>query len=228
MSEFDFEPVHGLPERLPAGESLRWQGAPRMGALARRAFHVRTIAIYFGFLIGLRFVLLLTGGGSFQEAVLSALWLLTIGGLSILILVVLAWLYSRSTVYSISDRRLVIRFGVALPMAVNIPFKIIESAGLRTYPDGTGDIPLVLGAGQKVNYLIMWPNVRPWYFWDAQPMIRGIPDAGKVAELLSEALRAEAERLAAATTDKDEPAAPAPPPAEHPAPGSAPQPAPGQ
>ena len=235
MSEFDFEPVHGLPERLPAGESLRWQGAPRMGALARRAFHVRTIAIYFGLLIGLRFVMLLTGGVSLQEAVLSALWLLTIGGLAILILVVLAWLYSRSTVYSISDRRLVIRFGVALPMAVNIPFKIIESAGLRTYPDGTGDIPLVLGAGQKVNYLIMWPNVRPWYFWDAQPMIRGIPDAEKVAALLSDALRAEAERLAAATPAKDEPAqtpahtpAHTPAQADKPATGSEPQPAPGQ
>lgn len=209
MSEFDFEPVPGLPERLPPGESLRWQGAPRMGALARRAFHVQTIAIYFGLLVLLRFVFLLTGGVSLSEAVLSALWLITLGGLAIGILATLAWLYSRSTVYSISDRRLVIRFGVALPMAVNIPFKVIESAGLRVYPDGTGDIPLVLAGKQSVNYIIMWPNVRPWHFWDAQPMLRCIPDAERVAGLLSDALRKAAEAKAAETADAPAGALPA-------------------
>ena len=189
MSEFDVEPVHGLPERLPDGEALRWQGAPTMGALARRAFHVRTIALYFGLLILLRVVLLLTGGGTFHEAVLSALWLATIAGLAIAILALLAWLYSRSTVYSVTDRRVVIRFGVALPMAVNIPFKVIEGAGLRTYSDGTGDITLSLAPGQRINYLIMWPNVRPWRILTPQPMLRCIPDAERVADILGAALR---------------------------------------
>jgi len=189
VSEFDVEPVHGLPERLPEGEALRWQGAPKMGALARRAFYVRTIAFYFGLLILLRFVFLLNGGVSLREAVFSALWLTTIGGLAIAILAMLAWLYSRSTVYSITDRRVVIRFGVALPMAVNIPFKVIESAGLRTYSDGTGDITLSLTADQRINYIIMWPNVRPWRMLKPQPMLRCIPEAERVAEILGEALR---------------------------------------
>jgi hypothetical protein len=83
----------------------------------------------------------------------------------------------------------VIRFGVALPMAINIPFKAIESVGLRRYADGTGDIPMVLGEGHNVNFLIMWPNVRPWRFLDAQPMLRGVPDVDKVAEVLTDALR---------------------------------------
>jgi hypothetical protein len=189
VSEFAFEPIHGLPENLPPGEALRWQGAPHWRVLARRAFYVRTVAIYFGLLILLRLVLLITGGVSLREAVLSVLWLGTLAALAIAILTLLAWLYSRSTVYSITDRRVVIRFGVALPMAVNIPFKIIKSAGLRTYPDGSGDIPLVLGEGQKVSYPIMWPNVRPWRFTNAQPMLRSIPNAAKVAEILAEALR---------------------------------------
>jgi hypothetical protein len=189
VSEFDVEPVHGLPERLPEGEELRWQGAPKWGALARRAFYVRTIALYFGLLILLRFVLLLTGGVSLAEAMMSALWLATIGGLAIAILALLAWLYSRSTVYSITDRRLVFRFGVALPMAVNIPFKVIEGAGLRTYPDGTGDITLSVAPGQRINYLIMWPNVRPWRMLKPQPMIRCVPNAERVAEILGAALR---------------------------------------
>ncbi|WP_462321748.1 photosynthetic complex putative assembly protein PuhB [Halochromatium sp.] len=203
MSEFAFEPIHGLPENLPPGEALRWQGAPHWRVLARRAFYVRTVAIYFGLLILLRLALLITGGVSFQEAVLSILWLGTLALLAIAILTLLAWLYSRSTVYSITDRRVVIRFGVALPMAVNIPFKIIESAGLRTYPDGSGDIPLVLGDGQKVNYLIMWPNVRPWRFSNAQPMLRGIPEAAKVAEILAEALKSAAAETAEDAEDAE-------------------------
>ena len=190
MSEFAFEPVHGLPENLPPGEALRWQGAPHWRALARRAFHVRAVAFYFGILILLRVGFLLADGAALAETSLAALWLSILGLFAVGILVLLAWLYSRSTVYSITDRRVVIRFGVALPLAVNIPFKIIESAGLRVYPDGSGDIPLTLTQGQKVSYLIMWPNVRPWHFSRAQPMLRAIPDASAVAELLADALRA--------------------------------------
>jgi hypothetical protein len=190
VSEFAFEPVHGLPENLPPGEALRWQGAPHWRALARRAFHVRAVAFYFGLLILLRVGFLLADGAPLAETGLAALWLSILGLFAVGILVLLAWLYSRSTVYSITDRRVVIRFGVALPIAVNIPFKIIESAGLRVYPDGSGDIPLTLTQGQKVSYLIMWPNVRPWHFSRAQPMLRAIPDASAVAQILADALRA--------------------------------------
>jgi hypothetical protein len=189
VSEFDFEPVHGLPARLPEGEALRWQGAPRWGALAVQAFHVRKVALYFGLLILFRVVYVITAGEPFSLALLSASWLFSLGTLAIAILTILAWLYSRSTVYSITDRRVVIRFGVALPIAVNIPFKVIESAGLRRYGNGIGDIPLVLGSGQSVNYLIMWPNVRPWRFFDAQPMLRCIADVDAAADVLASALR---------------------------------------
>lgn len=189
MSEFDFEPVHGLPGPLPEGEALRWQGAPRWGALAVRAFHVRKVALYFGLLILFRVVYVLAAGESVSLALLSASWLAALSAMAMGILALLAWLYSRSTVYSITDRRIVIRFGVALPIAVNIPFKVVESAGLRRHGNGIGDIPLVLGSGQSVNYLIMWPNVRPWRFFDAQPMLRCISDVDEAAEILATALR---------------------------------------
>ena len=189
MSEFDIEPVPGLPEQLPEGEQLRWQGAPRWGALAVRAFHVRTVAIYFGLLIVFRFGYVLTSGESVKVGLLSGLWLLLLCLMAIAILALMAWAFARSTIYSITDRRVVIRFGVALPMAVNIPFKAIESAGLRRYAGGVGDIPMALGEGHSVNFLILWPNVRPWRFFDAQPMLRGLADVDKVAGILADALR---------------------------------------
>ena len=39
-----------LPEPLPAGESVLWQGRPEWRGLALRAFHVRMVAIYFALL----------------------------------------------------------------------------------------------------------------------------------------------------------------------------------
>ncbi len=189
MSEFEVEPVPGLPEKLPEGESLRWQGAPRWGVLAVRAFHARTVAIYFGILIALRLGYLIMAGAPTKVVLLSGLWLAIMCLLAVGILTLLAWAFARSTIYSITDRRVVMRFGVALSVAINIPFKAIESVGLRRYADGTGDIPMELGQGQTVNFLIMWPNVRPWRFFNAQPMLRGVPDVDKVAEVLTDALR---------------------------------------
>jgi len=202
VSEFDIEPVPGLPEQLPEGELLRWQGAPKWGALAVRALHVRTVAIYFGGLIALRVGYMLFTGESAKVVVLSGLWLVLLCLAAILILTLTAYALARSTIYSITDRRVVIRFGVALPMAVNIPFKAVQSAGLRRYPDGVGDIPMVLGDGHRVSYLILWPNVRPWRIFDAQPMLRCVPDVDRVAEILADALRAatEGEQPAAAGT----------------------------
>ena len=36
------------------------------------------------------------------------------------------------------------RFGVALPMTVNLPFRLVAGAAIKAWPDGTGDIPLQL------------------------------------------------------------------------------------
>ena len=38
VPEHEFEPVHGLPEKLPAGEKILWQGSPDWKTLANEAF----------------------------------------------------------------------------------------------------------------------------------------------------------------------------------------------
>ena len=55
-----------------------------------------------------------------------------------------------------------IQFGVALPMTLNIPFRVIGAAALRAYADGTGDIPVALTGGDRIAYLLLWPHARPW------------------------------------------------------------------
>jgi hypothetical protein len=185
LSEYDFEPVPGLPAQLPAGEQILWQGAPQWHAMARRAFHTRKVAIYFAVLLGWRALSALADGHSVSEALLAALWLLPLALACLGLLAGLAWGYSRSTVYTLTDRRVVMRFGIALPMTVNIPFRIIDSAALKTYPDGTGDLPLQLTGKDRIAYLALWPNTRPWQFARPQPMLRALPQAAAVAELLA-------------------------------------------
>ncbi|WP_006786583.1 photosynthetic complex putative assembly protein PuhB [Thiorhodospira sibirica] len=191
MREHEIEPVRGLPEPLPAGEEMLWQGSPTWGSLALRAFHVRKVAIYFGLLAIWRAAYVMNDGHPLGEAVISALWLVVLGLITMGILSLLAWAHARVTVYTITNRRLVIRFGVAFQMIVNFPFKVIESASLKTYANGNGDIPLILTKGQRASYILLWPNVRPWQFVRPQPMLRGIPDATGVAKIFSEALQAD-------------------------------------
>lgn len=191
MNEYEIEPIPGLPEIPPDGERILWQGAPSWGTLARRAFHVRKIILYFT-LIFLWYLAdkLWTGEESLLSVGLLAGWLIFLAHLAVGLLVLLAWANSRATLYTITNRRVVIRFGVAVSMTINLPFSKIAAAGLRRYPDGTGDIPLSLTGRQPVSYLVLWPFVRPWHFSQVEPMLRGVPEADRVADILSTALRA--------------------------------------
>ena len=69
--EHEFEPQRGLPEALPAGEHLLWQGQPDWRMLARKAFHVRKLVVYFAGLMVLRFAFRYSEGASIAEALTS-------------------------------------------------------------------------------------------------------------------------------------------------------------
>lgn len=188
MNEHDSEPVPGLPEKLPPGEHILWQGAPTWRSLARRVFHVRKLAAYCVLLMSWRLVADLSDGATMADAAVSVLWLLPLLPAALGLPALLAWLYSRTTLYTITNRRVVIRYGVALPMSLNIPFKIIDSAALRQYGDGTGDIPIALSGPDRIAYLHLWPHARPWRLARTEPMLRCVPDAAQVAEILGRAL----------------------------------------
>ncbi|MEM1103487.1 MAG: hypothetical protein AAGH48_05230, partial [Pseudomonadota bacterium] len=49
--DFAAEPIRGLPEALPEGERILWQGEPTWRQLAVNVFHIRALAIYFGVLM---------------------------------------------------------------------------------------------------------------------------------------------------------------------------------
>jgi len=184
----DFNQFKELPAPLPLGERVIWQGKPSFRGLALRAFHIREVAIYFGLLLVWRLWSNWSHGASAGEAAEAALWLIVPAICGIAVLAGLAWLYQRAACYTITSKRILFQFGVALPMTMNVPLGKIANAALKTYRDGSGDIPLKLNDTGRVSYLLLWPHIRPWRLRVTEPMLNSIPDAAGVAAKLAEAL----------------------------------------
>ena len=195
MSEYDHEPIRGLPGTLPEGETILWQGAPDWKHLVVSALHVRLLGLYFAGVI-LWTVLRGSNGAILTVALLGVLLL----GLMALF----AWGVGRTSVYTLTNRRIVLRIGVALNKCVNLPLTEIEAANLRLVGGGRGHIVLALKGAPRLGYLMLWPHVRSLRIVRPQPMLRAIPEVEKVAQLL---LRATQQVQAVAPADS--PAAPA-------------------
>ncbi|MEJ1159235.1 photosynthetic complex putative assembly protein PuhB [Prosthecomicrobium sp. N25] len=182
----------GLPEALPEGERLLWQGRPATLPLAIEAFHLRKVAAYFGLLLAWRFGSRLHDGLPAGEALAYAAWILPLAAGALALIAILAFATARTTIYTVTSRRVVLRIGVALQMTVNLPLSIVESAAVKRRADGSGDIALRLEPGVRAAYLVLWPHVRRWRFTRPEPSLRSVPDVAGVADLLSEALAATA------------------------------------
>jgi Bacterial PH domain len=178
IAEYDNEPIPGLPGFLPKGEEILWQGSPNWKRLAISALHIRKVGGYFA---------LLAGFGAVQGSWTGALATVGVGLVGIAILALIAWGTAKTTMYTLTNRRIVMRIGIALPKCINLPLSVIGSADLALHGDGTGDIPLSLNAPQKLGYIQLWPSARAWELATPQPMLRAIPDAQSVATMLARA-----------------------------------------
>ncbi|MEM0952700.1 MAG: photosynthetic complex putative assembly protein PuhB [Pseudomonadota bacterium] len=194
----DGEAEYGLPEHLPMDEKILWQGTPEFRTLARRVFRLRLVGIYFIALFGIHMTLQYESGLGLGTQLLSNSWMLVLASVAMLLLAGLALAYARTTVYTITSKRIVMRFGVALPMVINIPLPLVQSADKRRFEDGSGDIILSLKNSKTVSYLILWPNVNPWSFLPPKPTLRSLPALDDAAEALANA--ADMSELAADET----------------------------
>ncbi len=185
--------LRGLPGSLPAGEHVLWQGIPGWRALATRTLHVPKIAVYFGILLAWYVVSSLAGGARpGHVAKVTA----ELGGLALVPIVLLlayAWVVSRTTVYTVTNRRVVIRYGIALQISINLPFSRIDGAAIREAADRSGELVMALAPDSRVSYLVLWPHVRPLRLLRPQPALRAVPEVAGVAKLLARALAASAD-----------------------------------
>jgi hypothetical protein len=186
--DYEIEPVPGLPELLPEGEVMLWQGSPDWKSAARRIMHVDLAAGYFAVLLAWPFASAWIWETSVAEAVAGSARTAVIAALGLSALCLIAWQIARTTIYTITNRRVVMRYGMALPMTLNLPFKAIETAALNQHGDGTGDLALQVSGPLKLAYLNLWPHARPWKVSKTEPTLRAIPNAEQVSGLLAQAM----------------------------------------
>lgn len=204
MREHEIEPLPGLPERLPEGEGILWQGSPRWWSLTSRALHLRALALYFALMVGWSTYNAATTAATFAEAAFASASSAGLALLCLAVLVVIGRALSQAAFYTITNRRVVLRVGVALPMTINIPFTAIESAAVKRHADGTEDIVLTVSPKQKIAWLALWPHARPWRVARAEPMLRAVPVTSGAAQVLARALAASASVPVTALVDEGE------------------------
>lgn len=178
ITEYEHEPIRGLPGDLPPGERILWQGAPDWRVFARSALFTRWIGLYFGvFAVAAMFT------GSYSGAIATII----AAGLALGLLALFAWGVARTTVYTITNHRIVLRIGVALNSCVNLPLKLIASAQLRDLGGNFGDIALQIEGRHRLGYALLWPHARPLRLGKPQPMLRALANAPEAARILAEA-----------------------------------------
>ena len=184
--DFKFEPVRGLPEALPEDEHILWQGSPDPKRLAKDAWGLNWVIGYFVVLILWR-----VGASSasvpFSEAMVHSVPFVLAALAAIGIIMLIAYVQAKSTVYTLTNKRVAMRIGAALTMTLNLPYLCIGNADAAIRKSGLGTITFELTGDTRLSYLMTWPHVRPWYMARTQPAFRSIPDAARVAEIFADA-----------------------------------------
>ena len=180
------EPINGLPEALPEGEKILWQGKPAVLPLARSALSLNWVIGYFALLIVWR-IGVSTTEMPLGPAILTGLPFVVLAVVVTGILLAVAYAQARATVYTITTERVAMRIGAALTLTLNLPFPKIAAADLDLNKDGHGTIAFRTIGTARLSYMILWPHVRPWHMKHTRPALRCIPDAAKVAAILAEA-----------------------------------------
>jgi len=186
-AEYEFEAALGLPEPLPQDEIILWQGAPNWISMAKHVFRLQWLGLYFAVIVIWQMISVAGSEGGLAagwSSVALAVFLALIG---LLLVGLLAYWSATTTMYTLTNRRIVMRVGIVLTVTFNLPYKSLKSADLKLYKDGTGDIPMQIATEDKIAFSHLWPHARPWRLATPEPMMRCVPEAKKVAAILTEA-----------------------------------------
>jgi hypothetical protein len=106
-----------------------------------------------------------------------------------LLLCGVGYIQAKETLYTITNRRVVMRIGAALTLTLNLPFTKIDNAAVAKKRGGFGNIAFETSGDTKFSYFVLWPHARSWYFGKPQPTLKCIPDIEKVSSILGEAAK---------------------------------------
>lgn len=182
--EHEFEAAPGLPEPLPASEKILWQGSPDWRVLGNEAFHLKTLSIYFALMVALQALLSWDATLGFSKNLMALMTSTLLACVALGLLALTTWLSASTTLYTITDKRIVMRIGIVLTLTFNLPFSRIQAAQIKNSKNGKGNIAVDLQGPDRIAYLHLWPHARPWHLKQPQPMLRALPEVANVGSLL--------------------------------------------
>ena len=119
MSEDDFavEPIEGLPELLPKGEVILWLGRPNWLQLTIESLNLWWIIGYFGLLATWRLLTVIDYMplGTAISVIIPFLFIAALAGL---LLCIVGYVQAKATLYTITNKRVVMRIGAALTLSL--------------------------------------------------------------------------------------------------------------
>ena len=182
--------VHkNILDAIPEGESILWKGKPSFWGFSWYFFGLKLLAFYL-IILSVVFAARLTVTDFFTAFVVDFLPFLLSGILTSFILMALAKIQSQSSVYIITENRVIIKSGAALSFLISMPFKKIKAVNLQKRKGSLGTISFELNSGKRVPYISCWPSVRPWRFKKTEPAFSCIENVDEVATILRKSVMA--------------------------------------
>ena len=166
--------IDGVAEPLPSGERVLWSERPQQWAFAFRLLRLRWVAGWFLMLAAWRGLEAWQASGAAVDVLSRATSILPLAVPGLGLLAALGWLMARNSTYALTGERLVVQTGVALPITVNLPLRLIDGVALRPLADGRADLVVTLAAGSGLKPFALWPNVQGWHGDRVQPVLRDL------------------------------------------------------
>ena len=167
-------------------------GKTELVATYNRALNLWWIIGYFGLLATWR-LLTVIDYMPLWTAISVIIPFLFIAALAGLLLCIVGYVQAKATLYTITNKRVVMRIGAALTITLNLPFTKIDNAAVAKKRGGLGNIAFETSGSTKFSYFVLWPHARSWHFGKPQPTLRCIPEIEKVSSILGEAAKSRIE-----------------------------------
>ena len=197
-----FEVHKNILDAIPEGESILWKGKPSFWGFSWYFFGLKLLAFYL-IILSVVFAARLTVTDFFTAFIVDFLPFLLSGILTSFILMALAKIQSQSSVYIITENRVIIKSGAALSFLISMPFKKIKAVNLQKRKGSLGTISFELNSGKRVPYISCWPSVRPWRFKKTEPAFSCIENVDEVATILRKSVMAGRVSLQAPTINSE-------------------------
>lgn len=178
----------GLTDPLPAGETILWQSAPAEKRMGASIFHYRWLMLYVAGAMVLAMFGARQSGYPFGQALAMATLAIPLAAIGFALLEAIGRLSARASTYTLTNRRLILKIGIALDMTVSIPLSAVTDAAIRHGRGRSGDIALTVKDTGGVGYVGLWPHARPWHYSVPSPMLRALPDVEHAAMIIGDAL----------------------------------------